>query len=265
MQSLMKNEWNKIKLPFKLTILLAVVAVCITTSVTYKQYDLEEQLEVYEVGFTVFNLIFPLLAVAPTAWLMYFERKTHFIKYTLTRVKQSTYIMAKALVCMGIGFVIVFSISLASVIVAVYIVPPITQQLSLMNATTGELLPSFPDARIFGEMFMNQPFLYGFVLSIWKGGIGALIGLFGFVLSVYSRNLFVIITGPFLYIMVENFILSFFRMDKYRLITAFEPSLVNVKSLSWHSFVIGPVVCFVFIICYVLCMRLVRRQSVFVQ
>lgn len=264
MQNLLKNEWNKIKLPFSITFLLSVVGVCVVTSIAYKSYALEAQLEVYEVGFTIFNLFSPLLAVVPTAWLMYFERKTNFVNYTLPRVKQRTYILTKAIVSMLTGFLIVFSISIASVIIAIYVVPPVIQTSFAYNSSTGEPI-LIQDLRLFGEVFVNQPFLYGFVLSVWKGLIASLMALFGFILSLYSRNLFVILTGPFIYMILDNFIWSVFGLERYRFITAFEPSLVFVESFSWYSLVIGPAVLMVVIVCYGLYMQFVAEKHVFEQ
>lgn len=263
MKNLMINEWQKIKLPFCVTMLLSVIAVSATTLIVYKSHALEAQLEVYEVGFTIFNLFYPILAVIPTAWLMYFERKTFFIKYTLPRVKQRTYILTKGIMSMMSGFLVVFGISIASVIVALYIVVPITPWLSLVNPVTGELMSRFPNYRIFGEVFVNQPFLYGFVLSVWKGLIGAVTALFGFVLSLYSRNLFVILAGPFMYMILDNYIWGLIGPMKYNLVTAFEPSSISVDYLTWIHFVLPPIqLCFV-IISYVLYMHFKVKKSVY--
>lgn len=161
------------------------------------------------------------------------------------------------------GFLVVFGISIASVIVALYIVAPITPWLSLVNPVTGELMSRFPNYRIFGEVFVNQPFLYGFVLSVWKGLIGAVTALFGFVVSLYSRNLFVILAGPFMYMILDNYIWGLIGPMKYNLVTAFEPSSISVDYLTWIHFVLPPIqLCFV-IISYVLYMRYKVKKSVY--
>jgi len=263
MKNLLINEWHKIKLPFCVTLLLSIIAVSVTTLNVYKSYALEAQLEVYEVGFTIFNLFYPILAVIPTAWLMYFERKTNFMKYTLPRVKQHTYILAKGIMSILTGFFIIFGISFVSVIVALYIVPPITQQLSLVNPLTGELMNSFPEVRIFGEVFVNQPFLYGLIFSVWKGFIGAVIALFGFVLSLYSRNLFVILAGPFMYMILDNFVWNLIGPMKYNLVTAFEPSSISVDYLTWVHFVLPPIQLGIIITSYVLYMHFKLKKSVY--
>lgn len=262
MKNLMMNEWQKIKLPFCVTMLLSIIAVSATTLIVYKSYALEAQLEVYEVGFTIFNLFYPILAVIPTAWLMYFERKTNFMQYMLPRVKLRNYLLSKGLVSMLTGFGIVFTMSLVSVVIAVFFVPPVIQTSFAFNTATGEPI-EIKDTRLFGEVFVNQPFLYGFVLSVWKGLIGSLMALFGFILSLYSRNLFVILSGPFIYMILDNFFWGFLELYALSLVTAFEPSTVFIETLSWHSFVVSPALMLFVMISYGLYSHVVVKKTIY--
>ena len=77
-------------------------------------------LPIYMKGFEYFILLYALVCVIPTAWLMYFERKTYFIKYTLPRVKQRTYILTKAIMSMLVGSMMIFGISIVSLIIELY-------------------------------------------------------------------------------------------------------------------------------------------------
>lgn len=262
MKNLLKNEWQKMKFPFWLVFLLSIVIISITTFTRYKTYQIEQQLQVYEVGFEYFTLFYALVCVIPTAWLMYFERKTYYVKYILPRAKVRTYILVKAFMSMVIGFVMIFGISLISLIIALYIVPEVPETISSFDLHTGEPI-SVREMRIFGEMFVEYPFYYGFISSVWKGFIGSLIGLFGFALSVFSRNLFVILTGPFLYTIIENYSLSVFGLEEFRLVTSFEPSTIYIKDFTWASVVAGPALIIVVISCYVLYMRIIAKKSIF--
>ncbi|MBY0220840.1 MULTISPECIES: ABC transporter permease [Sporosarcina] len=263
MKRLIRNEWRKVRVAVGFTAVLAMLAAIICTLIIYKNYALEAQLEVYEVGFEIFNLIFPLLAVIPTGWLMYFERKNGFINYTLPRVNKKNYVFSKWIVSAGSGYLVVFCVSMISVLVALYVVPPITVQLSLVNPETGELMGKIVQTHIYGEQFLEQPFLYGLVLSLWKGIIGALVATLGFVFSLYSQNLFVILTGPFVYVLLENFCWSVFGLEKYRLVTAFEPSLVWVEAISWTSFVTGPVLLLLVILGYLVYKRKIVNARIY--
>lgn len=262
MKNLLKNEWQKIKWPFLLLFLLSILAVSMMTFARYKTFQIEQQLEVYEVGFEYFTLFYALVCVIPTAWLMYFERKTYFMKYTLPRVRQRTYILIKAFISMLVGFVMIFGISIISLIIALYLVPEVPGEIYSFDLHTGDPI-SVSEERVLGNMFVEQPFLYGFVSSVWKGIIGSLIGLFGFVLSVFSRNLFVILTGPFLYTIIENYSLSVFNLSEYRLVTSFEPATINNENFTLGSIVVGPAILIVVILIYGLYMRMIKKKSVF--
>ncbi|SDM16001.1 hypothetical protein [Bacillus sp. OK048] len=262
MKNLLKNEWQKVKFPFWLVFLLSIITVSMTTFTTYKTYQIEQQLQVYEVGFEYFILFYALVCVIPTAWLMYFERKTYYVKYILPRAKQRTYILVKAFMSMVIGFVMIFGISLISLIIALYIVPEVPERISSFDLHTGAPI-SVREMRIFGDMFVEHPFYYGFISSVWKGFIGSLIGLFGFVLSVFSRNLFVILTGPFLYTIIENYSLSAFGLEEFRLVTSFEPSTIYIKDFTWASALAGPALLVVVVFVYVLYLRMIKKKSTF--
>ena len=161
------------------------------------------------------------------------------------------------------GFIIVFGISMASLLIALYVVPSIPPNIYSFDLAGNPI--SVKEDRLFGEVYGNHPFIYGLISSIWKGFIGSLVALFGFVLSLYSRNLFVILTGPFLYTILENFSLSSFGLEGYRLITAFEPSTIYVGNLSLGSFIIGPVLLILVITCYVVYMLFGAKKSVYEQ
>lgn len=94
---------------------------------------------------------------------------------------------------------------------------------------------------IFEGAFAQTPLLYAGVLSCWRGLLGIIMMTFGFVLAMYCKNIFVILTGPFMYSILENFILSILRLEKFRLVTAFDPTSVDSRAVSVLSFAAGPV------------------------
>ena len=65
------------------------------------------------------------------------------------------------------------------------------------------------DRHILGNLFVNQPLMYSFLISIWRSLIAIIIATMGFVLSFYIDNIFIILTGPFyLYYFRELYIVS---------------------------------------------------------
>jgi len=241
MRNLIMLEWRKLKTPILITIIAGTLLSIILCSTIYKSYALEHQLEVWEVGFEIINILFPLIAVLPTCWLMYFERKTGFIKYTLPRASKKQYLLSKWMVISSSAFITMFIMSFAGVVTALYMVQPIDVFYSWISPETGEPAPSLIHFHFAAELFLDSPLLYGFLLSVWKGVISVVLATMGYVFSLYSKNLFVILTGPFIYYFLETYILSKVKLDHLRLYVAFEPTSINLDYITLSSFLVGPV------------------------
>jgi hypothetical protein len=263
MRNLVILEWRKLLIPILLTITVGTLLLIILCSTTYTSYALEHQLEVWEVGFEIFNFIFPLIAVLPTCWLMYFERKNGFLKYTLPRASKKQYLLSKWIVICSSAFLVMFIISFAGVITALYGVQPIEATYTWVSPQTGEVEPRLLETHFAGEFFTESPLLYGLLLSAWKGLICVIVATMGFVFSLYSQNLFVILTGPFVYTILENFILSILGLERLRLVTAFEPSSISVEAIGMPSFLFGPMLSIVIMILYVVYMNFKKKESIY--
>jgi hypothetical protein len=263
MRNLIILEWRKLKMPVLLTIIVGTLLSIILSSTMYKSYALEQQLEVWEVGFEIFNFIFPLIAVLPTCWLMYFERKNGFLKYTLPRVSKKQYLLSKWIVISGSSFATMFIMSFVGVVTALYGVQPIDVIYTWVSPETGEVAPRLLQTHFAGKLFTESPFIYGLLLSVWKGFICVIIAMMGYVFSLFSKNLFVILTGPFVYVILENFILSILHLERLRLATAFEPTSVGVEAVDLPSFLFGPTLAIVIIILYVVYMKFKVKESIY--
>lgn len=51
-----------------------------------------------------------------------------------------------------------------------------------------------------------------------------------------------ILTGPFMYSILENFVLAILRLERLRLVVAFDPTTINPEVVSIFSFFFGPIV-----------------------
>lgn len=265
MKNLLYIEWQKLKWPIIISLVVGTVIAAFLTTSIYKGYALEEQLEVWEVGFSFINFIFPIIAVVPTCWLLYFERKNGYLKYTMPRVGKKKYLLAKWIVVSGSSFITMFVMSFSSIIIALYMVSPIDVIYTLVDPSTGEVGPRMMQTHIAPELFTQQPLLYGLLLSLWKGFLSLIMATMGFVFSLYSQNLFVILTGPFIYSILENFTLSILKLEKYRLVTAFEPTLLMVDVISIGSFIVGPVIAIMTCGIYILYKKYKQKEHIYVM
>lgn len=236
MSKLLKTEWKKIKLPVLCMIVLLSVATCILTSTIHQNYTLNYDLEAWEVGTKLIIFLFPNFVVIPICWNLYYERKNNFLVYAVARVKQGKYLRAKWMVSAISAFMILFISFFLSAIFALYIKAPIEPYVPPAD------LDVTPFNHVFLDLFTKSPLLYAFALSTWRGVLGILVMSFGFVISLYVSNIFLILTGPFIYLILENFILSILGVPQYRLITSFDPTSLSESMITANSFLMGPMI-----------------------
>lgn len=95
MLNLIKNECKKVFLPVLLTAAALAGIMCMLTEKLYLSYTLHYDLEAWEVGTGGFSLFYPLFAVIPLCWNLYYERKNNFLLYIAPRVPVKKYLAAK--------------------------------------------------------------------------------------------------------------------------------------------------------------------------
>lgn len=240
MFALMKMEWRKIKIPAMLTVLLLTIVTCALSGTLYRNYVLFYDLEAWEIGTEFLTFLFPLLTVVPLCWNLYYERKNNFLLYVAPRIPIRRYLTVKWSVHAAASFFILFIPCLLSAVFALYVKGPIN------SVIMSEGMTGFQHA--FQQTFIKTPLLYAIALSAWKSLLGVLAMTFGFVLSLSVKNIFVILTGPFVYAVLENFILAILRLEAYRLVVAFDPSCLSSSAYNALSPIAGPAILLLVII-----------------
>ncbi|MGI5888473.1 MAG: hypothetical protein ACOX6J_03740 [Oscillospiraceae bacterium] len=229
MAGLVKNEWKKVSLPVLLTTALLTVVMCVLSCTVYKNYSLQYDLQAWEVGTEIFSMLYPLLVVVPLCWNLYYERRDNFLFYVTPRVKIQKYLAAKWTAYALGAFCIIVIPYMLSALSALYLKPPVDPFAN-------------PFEHVFEDMYINTPLLYAVLLSLWRGVIGVMVMTFGFVLALYTRNIFVILTGPFVYCDLENFVLSILHQECYRLVVSFDPDAVAPEGMTTLSYFSGPII-----------------------
>lgn len=247
---LIKIEWKKVCATVIATILLISVVGCILSCTMYQNYAISYKLEAWEIGTEFFNFLFPLFVVLPLCWNIFYERKNNFMLYVLPRVSKKKYLMAKWIVYAISAFLILFIPYIISALAVLYVNPTS----DLINASTYK--------HVFSELFIKKPLVYALLLSCWKGIIGVITMSFGFVIALYVKNIFVVLTGSFIYAVLENFILAILHLERYRLVTAFEPSIISADSVNIASFVVGPMLLIIVILLTVIYFKWIKKTDI---
>lgn len=263
MKKLLVLEWQKVKWTVLIMLVVATAASMILSSTLYKNYALEYDLEAWQVGMEFIVFLFPLISVLPVGWVMYYERKNNFLMYTLPRVSKRKYLLAKWLVFSGSAAVTMFIMMFSGVLTALYLKPEIVPILAMIDPVTGEMISRVLTYEFLGELFAYHPIIYGLLLSLWRSFIAALIATLAYVLSLYVENIFVILTGPFIYYILENFILSVLGMEKYCLATAFEPGRLDLSNVNKFSLTVGPLLLILFTITLIVYFKKIKKMTVY--
>lgn len=229
MLDLIRLECKKVFWPVLLTMVVLTLLMWVLTAKLYQNYTLHYDLEAWEVGTGAFSLLFPLCVVLPLCWELYYERQHNFLLYVMPRVPLKKYLTAKWIAYTFGAFCLIAVPYIIAAVYAVYlkapVIPPETSTF----------------AHVFQTAFVERPLRYVVLLSCWRGVLGVLVMTLGYVLAMYSQNIFVILTGPFIYTILENFILSILGMERYRLVVAFDPTCISYGAVSLFSFLVGPV------------------------
>jgi hypothetical protein len=252
MLQLVKVEIKKLKYPYLISMLIAILYGALMFIPVTSGYEYNYNIEVWEESGELFRMLFPLFAVVPTCWLMYYERKNGYLSYTLTRVSKRNYITIKWLVSSLGGAFIVFLVSFVGIIISLYFLPEI------IPSTKNDAINKFA-----GEYFVNQPLMYGFLLSVWRSVIGFLVSSFGFVLSLYIKNIFIVLTGPFVYSILENFVLSVLGVPFFRLVTSFDPNTLDQGAVTTERLLFGPSILIIFISGFLLYFKTFKKIPVY--
>lgn len=104
------------------------------------------------------------------------------------------------------------------------------------------LVEDNPDAVKRIIRYINKIFAELDVVSFPEAGDALQYAKANDILALYCKNIFVILTGPFMYSILENFVLAILCLERLRLVVAFDPTTVNPEVVSIFSFFFGPIV-----------------------
>ena len=125
MSNLIKLESRKILRPVIFTTVILTAAMCVLSCTLYKNYTLQYDLEAWEVGTELFSLLYPLIAVVPLCWNLYYERKNNFLLYVLPRVPIKKYLTVKWCVYALGAFCLIAIPYMLSAVFAIYVKAPV--------------------------------------------------------------------------------------------------------------------------------------------
>ena len=227
-------EGKKIARPVLVTTCLLTLLTCILSCTLYRGYTLHFELDPWEIGTEFLSLLFPLFVTIPICWQLYYERRDRFLTYTLTRIGRQRYLVIKWCACAVSAFIILVIPCFISALFALYIREP----QALWPIPTGY-------AHVLSNLYAKTPVLYALLLSL------------------YGSNVFVILTGPFIYVILENFFWAILGLPGLRFVTAFDPASLSAAAVHAASFTAGPVLMCIVMGLVVLYFQKVKKRTIY--
>lgn len=117
-------EIKKLAKPVLFTIGALTLLTCILSCTLYKDYSIYFDIDAWEIGTEYLGLLFPLFVTVPVCWELYYERRDHFLVYTLPRIRKRAYLGAKWCACALSAFLILFLPYFLSALAALFATAP---------------------------------------------------------------------------------------------------------------------------------------------
>ena len=250
MLNLIKLEINKIFKPVLTSLVITTLVTIGSLINVVNNYSVQNTFEFWDLSLDYISVLFPILVVCPICWVMYDERRNNFINYTFSRVSKKEYLFSKWFVCILGSFIIIF-------------IPLLLSGMISFLLSNNVVQPKPYEAEFYTNLFMpnfliHHTFLYIFFHCIWDGILAMIIGTMGFVFSLYLENILVILTAPFIYSILENFIMSTFGMPKQRLLASFY--INTMTDTNGLNLLVGPTLAILFIFIFLMYFKISKTN-----
>lgn len=235
--------FEKLRLSFFAATIFGIFLSLVTIVVKVYSSVIELPILSWIYSIDVFTFVYPALCSVPFCWLLFYERKNNYQFFIRTRINIKKYYRMYWLTGALLALVCIFTISFSGAVISL-IIKPIHQTTDIRDLSSQFLL---------GSIMETAPLLYAFIISPWRGFIGILLFSLSYILSKHSRNLFIALTGPFIYSILENFVTAVFGVPNFSLLSSFNPERLNWDYFSVSpciSVLVGPIV--LIVVCLVL-------------
>lgn len=205
--------------------LVLVVSISKNTSIYYP-------IEMWLHSQDLFTVLYPLLCTIPFCWEICSERKNGFFKYVPNRVPLSRYLLYRYLGALLSVFTMIFLTSFIGAVFAEKIISPAYPAPYASNI----------GAKLWGDVLIQTPLKYAFFLSLWRILLAGLYFTFGFLLALFGKNSFIALTTPFIYSLLENYIMSILGVPSYSIATSFFIARMAPGTTHSSDLLIGPAI-----------------------
>ncbi|MPW26363.1 hypothetical protein GC105_11245 [Alkalibaculum sp. M08DMB] len=250
---------SEVKKIFKFSIITTIISNILFVIICYmiqNQYALFYNMQLWSIGGEYLSLFYIIIAVVPVCWIMVYERKNNYLAYVVPRISKLKYLLLKWLISAFSSALVMFIISFTALLFILYIFPQVDIVLPLSENDIS--------IRVYkGLLYVKYPLLYGFLLSAWRGILAFLFSTLGYVLSLFIKNLFIVLATPFLFGIIDSFVLGTLGYSQYEIITSFDPTRVKSEVISKYTFIFSALTIIILIVILLVYYSLIKKEKIF--
>lgn len=233
MKHLIHVEWQKALTIKRLLLCLSVIFILPTVQFLSVRtgYEFYRPVDVHTraIG-SIIALLFPIFFIILYANSYATEQKENFITYTKTRIKLSSYIVAKAIVNATIVFITAFAMIFLPFIFIVYLEPSI----GLVNYFSK--VQGSPSVGTFETFLQYGTIAYAVIYSFWVAVNAVLYATAAYVLTLIIKNSFLALSLPFLWYFVIDFAIAILGYPQFSMTSTVFPFNIITQPI-WTIFV----------------------------
>ena len=201
-------------------------------------------IEIWNYGREYLHVLYPFVFTAPFCRIFFYEKKGNFWKNINNRENLNVYIRKRIILMTGLSSLAMFIVSFGSLLFA-YAIAPIGRDMDFEPVIK---------YMFYGSYQIEYPIIYAFLLSSWRAVLTAIYTLFSVGVTMVSKNIFISMTGAFIYSIVENFVTAILQFPEWSICTSFYPnrlksSVVTFPGLLAGALVLGLITVLVFVYC----------------
>ena len=204
--------------------------------------SINRPIEIWLYSQDFFTVVYPFLCTIPFCWELLAERKGGFLRQVVSRISLNKYLTYRYLGGLMLVNLLFFLLSLGSALIAENVIP-----LTHPSPYSSDL-----QIELFGDLLVNAPITYALFLSLWRILHISLYFSLGFVLSLFCKNSFIALTGPFIYSIIENYIMSILGIPQYSMTTSFYISRLAPGYAEISDLFAGPAILALFVVTFFL-------------
>lgn len=227
----MNNQEKHLLVEFFIVAIVGIGIYCSNILITSINSIYKYQIELWNYGGQSLHLLYPIVFTLPFCWEFFYEKKGFYWKNLFNRTNLNYYIRIRILQAILLSMLAMLVVSFVSLLFAYCI--------GLGSFVDYEPIVS---NNFLGWWQLEYPVIYTSVLSCWRALLAGLYTALAMELALVCNNVFVAMTGAFVYSIAENFITAHLGVPELSICTAYYPNRLESSRISFWKLMVGPVV-----------------------